>query len=146
MLSLSLSYVLSPYNPPKDKTGTWDMDYKNFFIMDMDNDKDYQDFWARYKPDEIRFPNRKRATYRLWSNRIPATKKAMLAYVTENSVPKWKNPYFFVQEFADPKPDFLRGDETDADIVQVRYNGLFKLCTRETMNLFGLEYVRDWKK
>lgn len=53
---------------------------------------------------------------------------------------------WLVADFPEPLPDFLRGDETDADIVQVRYNGLFKLCTRETMNLFGLEYVRDWTK
>ena len=53
---------------------------------------------------------------------------------------------WLVADFPEPQPDFLRGDETDADIVQVRYNGLFKLCTRETMNLFGLEFVRDWKK
>ena len=111
----------------------------------MDDDEDYQDFWTRYKPDEIRFPNRKKATYRLWRDRIPATREAMLAYVTENNVPKWKNPYFFVQEFPDPAPEFLRGDE-DEDIVQVRYNGLFKLCSRTTQRLFNLEYVRDWNK
>ena len=117
--------------------------------MDMDNDKDYQDFGARYKPDEIRFPNRKRATYRLWSTRIPAAQKAMLAYVTENSVPKWKNPYFFVQEFPDPEPEFLSGAEQDRlraqgiPLVQVKYGDEFKICTRETSEEFGLEVTRD---
>ncbi|MBQ3673588.1 MAG: hypothetical protein II928_03855 [Paludibacteraceae bacterium] len=53
------------------------------------------------------------------------------------------NPYFFVADFPEPQPVFLRGDET-GDIVQVRYNGAYKLCTRETMNLFHLEWVRDW--
>jgi hypothetical protein len=42
-----------------------------------------------------------------------------------------------------PQPVFLRGDES-GDIVQVRYNGAYKLCTRETMELFNLEWVRDW--
>jgi hypothetical protein len=41
------------------------------------------------------------------------------------------------------EPTFLRGDEP-GDLVQVKYNGLFKICTRETMNRFNLEYVRDW--
>ena len=41
------------------------------------------------------------------------------------------------------EPEFLRGDE-EGDLVQVRYNGLFKICTRDTMQKYGLEYVRDW--
>ena len=44
----------------------------------------------------------------------------------------------------DLPPTFLRGDEPDMDIVQVRYNGRFCLCSRDTMELFGLEWVRDW--
>ena len=129
--------------------------------MDMDNDKDllqklmdedndYQDFWTHYKPDEIRFPNRKRATYRLWYNRIPATQKAMLAYVTENSVPKWKNPYFFVQEFPDPDPVFLSGPEQDKfwkagiPLVQVKVGDKFLICTLQTQQDFNLDYQQDW--
>ena len=116
---------------------------KDQFQKLMDEDEDYQEFWKNYKPDEIRFPNRKIATYRLWRTRIPATQKAMLAYVTENSVPRWKNPYFFVQEFLDPEPEFLNGDE-GGDLVQVLYNGKYKICTRQTMEEFNLRFVKDW--
>lgn len=118
--------------------------------MDMDNDKDYEEFWKNYKPDEIRFPNRKKATYRLWRNRIPATQKAMLAYVTENSVPPWKNPYFFVQEFPDPDPEFLSGAQQEKcwqlgiPMVQVLYDGKYLICTRQTMKDFNLKFVKDW--
>ena len=42
-----------------------------------------------------------------------------------------------------PQPQFLRGDEGE-DLVQVKYNGQFKICTRATMELFGLQWVRDW--
>ncbi len=56
----------------------------------------------------------------------------------------WKpNPIFFLQDYPEPKPTFLRGDEA-GDLVQVRYNGAYKICTRETMELFHLEFVRDW--
>ena len=41
------------------------------------------------------------------------------------------------------EPPFLHGDEK-GDLVQVRYNGLYKICTRETMQQFNLEFVRDW--
>ena len=42
-----------------------------------------------------------------------------------------------------PQPTFLRGDE-GGDLVQVKYNGQFKICTRDTMTRFNLEWVRDW--
>ena len=79
-----------------------------------------------------------------WKNASPAKKQKLLDAVRSGD---WDKPRldWLVADFPEPQPDFLRGDEQDADIVQVRYNGLFKLCTRETMNLFGLEYVRDWK-
>ena len=41
------------------------------------------------------------------------------------------------------QPQWLRGDE-GGDIVQVKYNGQYKLCTRATMELFGLQWIRDW--
>ena len=41
------------------------------------------------------------------------------------------------------EPTFLRGDEP-GDLVQVHYNGLYKICTRETMKQFGLEFYRNW--
>ena len=42
-----------------------------------------------------------------------------------------------------PQPEWLRGNES-GDLVQVRYNGCFKICTREAMNLFNLEFVKNW--
>ena len=50
---------------------------------------------------------------------------------------------WLISDYPEPTPIFLRGDE-GGDIVQVRYNGAYKLCTRATMELFGLEWVRDW--
>ena len=58
---------------------------------------------------------------------------------------QWDKPRidWLIADFPEPQPTFLRGDES-GDIVQVRYNGAYKLCTRATMELFGLEWVRDW--
>ena len=57
----------------------------------------------------------------------------------------WKsNPEFFLQDFPDPQPEWKTGGEKDEDLVQVKYNGAFKICTRETMKRFNLEWVRDW--
>ena len=41
------------------------------------------------------------------------------------------------------KPEFLKGNE-GGDLVQVRYNGMYKICTRKTMEEFNLEFVRVW--
>ncbi len=53
------------------------------------------------------------------------------------------NPIFFLQDFPEPKPEFLRGDEP-GDLVQVEYGDLIKICTRATMKLFGLKWHADW--
>ncbi len=109
----------------------------------MNRDNDYLEFWDGYHVNELRFPNRKLATFSQWLNRSCAARKAIRDAVLTEGAPSWKNPYFFVQDFPEPQPVFLRGDEA-GDIVQVRYNGAYKLCTRTTMELFGLEWVRDW--
>ena len=41
------------------------------------------------------------------------------------------------------KPTFLNGDE-GGDLVQVLYDGKYKICTRETMKEFNLQFVKDW--
>lgn len=43
-----------------------------------------------------------------------------------------------------PQPTWLRGEEKDLDIVQVFHEGRYRLCTRETMTMFNLQYVMDW--
>ena len=117
---------------------------KLFFLMDRDIGQLFNEFWDNYKPDEIRFPRRRAATFRAWCNRTPIARKAMLdAIMPEGGGPKWKNPYFYVTDFPEPQPQFLRGNEK-GDLVQVRYNGLYKICTRETAEEFGLTIVRDW--
>ena len=109
-------------------------------------ENDFNDFWTSYEPDEIRFPNRRAATYLVWQRRSAAARKAMLDYVKTQRIPKWKNPYFFVLDFPNPEPTFLRGDEA-GDLVQVRYNGLYKICTRETAQQFNLQITnQNWNQ
>ena len=43
-----------------------------------------------------------------------------------------------------PQPEFLRGDE-EGELVQVLYNGLYKICTPETAKAYGLQIIRTWK-
>ena len=87
-MSLSTMQIVKDRDIDKDKK-----------IMDID----FNEFWEAYQPDLIRFPNRKDATLTEWNKRSPAARKAMLDYVKDKGVPKWKNPYFFVIDFPEPR-------------------------------------------
>ena len=107
----------------------------------------FEKFWKFFSvamPSE--FYNRKGATKVAFEQRSEVAQRAIVEAAQEGAPGHPgdnPNPYFFVVDFPEPKPEFLRGDES-GDIVQVRYNGAYKLCTRATMELFGLEFVRDW--
>ena len=77
-----------------------------------------------------------------WQLASPAKKIKLLEAVKSGAHFKARLDWL-ISDFPEPQPIFLRGDE-GGDIVQVRYNGAYKLCTRATMELFGLEFVRDW--
>ena len=109
---------------------------------------DFMDFWFLFSaPKEML--NRENACRRLWERQTfsRAKKQAIMKELTEHqmngTLTEERNPFFYLNNHDEPQPVFLRGDET-GDIVQVRYNGAYKLCTRETMDLFGLEWNRDW--
>ena len=97
-----------------------------------------------FRKFEPKFKNRLAATNLEWDKRSDAAQQAMYdAVKDEPDGSITRNPYFFVQDFPDPQPQFLRGDE-GGDLVQVKYGDRIKICTRATMELFGLEWVRDW--
>jgi len=109
---------------------------------------DFNDFWSLFSaPKEML--NRENACRRLWESDSfsRAKKQAIMKELTEHQVngtlTEERNPFFYLNNHEEPQPVFLRGDES-GDIVQVRYNGAYKLCHRATMELFGLEWVRDW--
>ena len=109
---------------------------------------DFMDFWFLFSaPKEML--NRENACRRLWESQTfsRAKKQAIMKELTEHqmngTLTEERNPFFYLNNPAEPQPVFLRGDET-GDIDQGRYNGAYKLCTRATMELFGLEWVRDW--
>ena len=111
----------------------------------MDITFDFETYWEKIGGD-IHFANRKAATEREWS-RHPDKHRPIILWLVEHGTYPQRNPFFFIQDFKIRKtpglPTFLRGDE-GGDLVQVRYNGLYKICTRETMELFNLEFVKNW--
>ena len=142
--------VLPPNNPPIINNNMNEKEKEQqraLCARDCDEQQDclFEKFWKFFNPAP-EFHNRYGATKIAFEQRSEVTQRAIVEAAQEGAPGHpgdEQNPYFFVVDFPDPKPVFLRGDE-GGDIVQVKYNGTYKLCTRATMELFGLEWVRDW--
>ena len=92
------------------------------------------------------YHNRKGKTKIAFEKRSEVAQRAMIEAAQEGAPGHpgdEQNPYYFVVDFPEPKPEFLRGDEP-GDLVQVKYGDRIKICTRATMKLFGLEWYADW--
>ena len=109
---------------------------------------EFMDFWILFSAPKDML-NRENACRRLWESQTfsRAKKQAIMNELTEHqmngTLTEERNPFFYLNNHDEPQPTFLRGDES-GDIVQVRYNGAYKLCYRSTMELFGLQWERDW--
>ena len=143
-----LQNALPPNNPPIINNNMNEKEKEQqraLCARDCDEQQDclFEKFWKFFNPAP-EFHNRRAATQMIFEARSHAAQKAMLDSLSlGEGGGRGVNPYFFVVDFPEPQPVFLRGDE-GGDIVQVKYNGTFKLCTRATMELFGLEWIRDW--
>ena len=145
-----LQIVLTPNNPPiinntmneKEKE-----QQRALCARDCEKQQDclFEKFWKFFNPAP-EFHNRYGATKIAFEQRSEVAQRAIVEAAQEGAPGHpgdEQNPYFFVVDLPDPQPVFLRGDE-GGDIVQVKYNGTYKLCTRATMERFGLEWNRDW--
>ena len=109
---------------------------------------EFMDFWILFSAPKDML-NRENACRRLWESQTfsRAKKQAIMNELTEHqmngTLTEERNPFFYLNNYDEPQPTFLRCDEP-GDIVQVRYNGAYKLCYRSTMELFGLQWERDW--
>lgn len=142
--------VLPPNNPPIINNNMNEKEKEQqraLCARDCEKQQDclFEKFWKFFNPAP-EFHNRYGATKIAFEQRSEVAQQAIVEAAQEGAPGHPgdnQNPYFFVQDFPEPQPVFLRGDE-GGDIVQVRYNGTYKLCHRATMELFGLEWIRDW--
>ena len=123
--------------------------------MKTEENLDFMDFWFLFSaPKEML--NRENACRRLWESQTfsRAKKQAIMKELTDHQMngtfTEERNPFFYLNNHNEPQPEFLSGLDQDKlrekgiPMVQVKYNGRFLICTRETMELFGLEWNRDW--
>ena len=114
----------------------------------------FEKFWKFFSvamPAE--FHNRKGATKVAFEQRSEVAQRAIVEAAQEGAPGHPgdnTNPYFFVADFPEPQPVFLSGQEQDRHheqgipLVQVKYNGKFLICTRQTMERFNLSFIRNW--
>ena len=65
-------------------------------------DLSFENFWELFSPD-AEFGNRRAATNHLWEQCSEAKKKAIIAWLSANKPKCSRNPYFFVQDFREPR-------------------------------------------
>ena len=148
-----LQNVLPPNNPPinnnmnENQLSSHAQDARTEEKKTEEN-LEFMDFWFLFSAPKDML-NRENACRRLWESQTfsRAKKQAIMNELTEHqmngTLTEERNPFFYLNNHDEPQPTFLRGDEP-GDIVQVRYNGAYKLCYRSTMELFGLQWERDW--
>ena len=109
--------------------------------MDYEIVQQFNTFWRLYNVDETLFPRRRAATLKLWIDKHPSAREAMLAEVEANGGPKGKNPYFFVQEFAEPEPTNYNGRALKHGVQYViaKYKGSYGTYTLDDALSFGME-------
>ena len=109
--------------------------------MDYEIIEQFNRFWRLYKVDETLFPRRRAATLKLWIDKHPLAREAMLAEVEANGGPKGKNPYFYVQEFAEPEPTNYNGHRLKPGVTYViaKYKGAYGTYTLEEAKEFRME-------
>lgn len=110
-------------------------------MKDVNIIEEFNTFWQNYKVDETRFPRRRAATLKLWINKHPLARAAMLAEVEAKGGPKGKNPYFYVQEFAEPEPTNYNGRRLQAGTryVIAKYKGSYGTYSLDEARNFGME-------
>ena len=109
--------------------------------MDYEIIEQFNRFWRLYKVDETLFPRRRAATLKLWIDKHPLARESMLAEVEANGGPKGKNPYFYVQEFAEPEPTNYNGRRLKPRVTYViaKYKGAYGTYTLAEAEQFGME-------
>ena len=121
----------------------------------MDIDMDYKRRWARFNEHvwmpylsklEAEYPGRKTACFRQWYERSGAAQHYMYRYLVDNGgLSPPRNPFFWIQHFAEPEPHNLNGtvkgqrmmDTGKASIAC--YKGDWGIYSNEEIRIFGME-------
>ena len=86
-----------------------------------------------------------------WSQATPIKRRRLLEAVQSGAHFR-RCLDWLIADFPEPQPEFLSGEQqernwkTGIEMIQVKYNGHFLICTPQTQQDFDLEYVKPWPK
>lgn len=116
----------------------------------LDGDYFNAEVWTRLDPEE-RFRSRHRACLAMWLE-FSSIKRAAIAKAVRSDVfTGGENPYFYLQDFAEPRPKFLEGKAVEDEwvagrsVYQVRDGEKFRLVSADDVTMFGLQVVKELK-
>ena len=104
----------------------------------------FDDIWKLLRP-KGEYVRRVNACGKIWSGLALHRRKQI--YETIRSLKAQgkyvnPNPLFAIQDNDTAEPEFLRGNE-EGYLVQVFYEGRYRICTKETAEAFGLQITKD---
>lgn len=103
--------------------------------------------WAKLDP-ENKYKTRHRACLAMWLEFSNVKRQAIAQEVQNDLFLGGVNPYFYLQDFAEPAPKWLEGREVENEwkqgrpVYQVKEGEKYRLCTAETVKMFGLSVVK----
>jgi len=109
-------------------------------------------FWKLTDPSDS-YSQFKETCRKIWNAQTLQRQRIIYAAIKNkfaNGDKVHPNPKFALEDNINAQPEFLNGFQqeecwqNDVQMVQVRYNGLYKICTAEACKRFGLEFVRYW--
>lgn len=103
--------------------------------------------WRKLDP-EGRFRSRHRACLAMWLGFSDVKRKVIAKAVLSDVFAGGENPYFYLQDFAEPEPRFIDGREVEriwkegGSVYQVEYNNKFRLTTEDEVKTFNLKVTK----
>ena len=120
-------------------------EFKELFIKVSPISQEGGENWFKY---------RGAACEQRWAKISEVKRKAIIKdlrkCVFDCAKPFKENPYYYLCDFPEPQPTFLSGTEQDKArangeaLVQVIYNGLYKICTLEVAKEHNLKINKPW--
>jgi len=103
----------------------------------------WRPFFAKH---EHLYPGRKSCSFRMWYSRSRAAQHHMYRYLVENGgLSPPRNPYFWIQHFAEPEPTNYNGKAQGGRMLNrgeaaiAVYNGQAGIYTIEDINLYNMQ-------
>lgn len=106
--------------------------------------------WPVMDPDG-RYRTRHRKCLAMWLTFPELKRKRLHKAVTGAEYVAGSNPYFYMEDFPDPSPNWLTGADAEKEwkagrsVYQVNDAGKYKLVTEEDLKLFGLTPTNELK-